>query len=385
MILQLGGSMATGAATVIGMVLLAAALAAAAAAVYRWYGGTRIQEGLAALIGLSAVAVYLNTTAALGRVIAPGGGAGLFDLETALINMATFLLAGVATLVGRSIGDRLAVEASVLTGRRELEVEVSRLVTSVGRAIAVSVPEEIEDIDGYDPVPEETKDALAGKTLLFPRRLTIADLEERFRSRLADDYGVGHVDVEFADDGEVEYLAIGSRAAGLGPTLAPGTAAVAVRADPAYAASSGDVVELWRTDPEPERVATGELRGAAGDVVTVALDEADARELPADDPYRLVTRAAALEADREFAGVLRAADETRGAVTVEAGSELVGTPLEAADVAVVAVQPVDGALEAVPPRDRPFEPGEVVYAVGRPEALRRLESAASAPEPEPSS
>ncbi|MDZ7700696.1 MAG: potassium transporter TrkA [Halobacteriales archaeon] len=384
MSLQPGGGLAVDPAFVAGVVLLAALLAAVAAALYRWYAGVRIQEGLAVLIGLSAVAVLLNTTTALGQVIGRTGG-GLFDLDAALVNVAAFLLAGVGTLAGRAVGDRLAVEASVLTGRREVDVDLSRLVTSVGRAIAVRIPEEVEDIDGYDPVPAETKATFAGKTLLFPRRLTVAELEERFRTRLVDDYGVGHVDVEFDGDGRIEYLAVGSRAAGLGPTLPPGTAAVAVRADPPYAASSGDVVELWRTDPEPERVATAELRGTAGDVVTVALEEAEARALESDGPYRLVTRTASGEAAREFAGVLRAADETLGAVTVAPGSELVGTALAAVEVAVVAVQPADGELLAVPSRDRTFAAGDVVYAVGRPAALRGLETAASAPEPEPSS
>lgn len=386
MILQLAvGSVGAVAAQAAGMVLLAGGLAILIAVVYRWYAGERIQEGLAVLVGLAAVAVYLNTTTAIGQVITPGGGTGLFDLETALVNVGTFALAGLATLIGRRLGDRLAVEATVVTGRRELDADVGRLVTAVGRVVSVTVPEEIDDMDGYDPVPPETKEALAGTTLLFPRRLTVAELRDRLRTRLADDYGIGHTDMELSDDGTLEYLAVGSRAAGLGPTLAPGTAAVAVRADPPFAASSGDVVELWRPGAELERVTVGELRGVAGEIVTLALDEATARTLDADERYRLVSRPATPQADREFAGVLRAADERMGAVTVEPDSDLVGRPLAETDVAIVAVHPADGELQSVPPRSRPFEPGDVVYAVGRPEALRRLETAAGAPEPEPSS
>lgn len=385
MILQLvTGSLPAVVAQAAGMVVLAGGLATISAVVYRWYAGERIQEGLAVLVGLAAVAVYLNTTTAIGQVIGPSGGAGLFDLETALVNVGTFALAGIATLIGRRLGDRLAVEATVVTGRRELDADVGRLVTAVGRVVTVTIPDEIDDMDGYDPVPPETKEALVGTNLLFPRRLTVAELRDRLRTRLADDYGIGHTDMELSDDGTLEYLAVGSRAAGLGPTLAPGTAAVAVRADPPFAASSGDVVELWRPGPEPERVTVGELRGVAGDIVTLALDEPTARALDGDE-YRLVSRPATPQADREFAGVLRAADERMGAVTVEPESDLVGRPLAEADVAVVAVQPAGGELQSVPPRARPFEPGDIIYAVGRPEALRRLETAAGAPEPEPSS
>lgn len=386
MILQLVDPASTAQiARIVGVVLLGGAIAAAAAIVYRWYADERIQEGLAVLVGLATVAIYLNTTAAIGQVISPGASGGLFDLEAALVNVVTFVVTAGAALVGRRVGDRLAVEVAVLTGRRELEADVGRLVTAVGRVIAVTIPEDIDDIEGYDPVPPEIKEAMAGKTLLFPRRLTIADLRDRLRSRLADDYGVGHIDVELADDGSIEYLAVGSRAAGLGPTLAPGTAAVAARADPPFAASSGDVVELWRDDADPEQVAVGELRAAVDDLVTVALDESTARDLPPDVRYRLVTRPAAPQADREFAGVLRAADETMGAVTVAPGSELVGTPIAETEVAVVAVQPADDDLLAVPPRSRPFEPGDVVYAIGRPNLLRQLEATAAAPKPQPSS
>jgi len=357
-----------------GLVAAAAGLSALAAVGYRWYAGDRIQEGLAALVGLAAVAVYLNTTTAIGQVI--GGGAGLFQPATALANLATFLLAAAATLVGRRVGDWFAVEVLVLTGRDEFPAEVVSLASAVGRVDAVTLPEVVHDIEGYDPANPETKAALAGRTLLFPRGLSRATLHDRLRDRLVDDYGVGHVDVDLGEDGTVEYLGLGRRAAGLSPTLVPGTAAVAVRADPAFAAASGDAVELWRTTPALDRVALGELRGATDDVVTIALPEDAAKVLPEESGYRLVTRPAGPHADREFAGVLRAADETMAAVTVEAGSRLVGTPVGDVDPLVVAIQPSDGSLLAVPARARPFEPGDVGYAVGRPEALRELTAGA---------
>jgi uncharacterized protein with PhoU and TrkA domain len=44
---------------------------------------------------------------------------------------------------------------------------------------------------------------------------------------------------------------------------------------------------------------------------------------------------------------------------------------------VVAVRGGGETVEAIPPRSRAFAPGDVVYAVGRPDALRRLEAAAA--------
>lgn len=395
-----------GAVEIVGLAVVAFLVAVLAAILHRWYARSRIPEGLAVLAGLSVVALSLSTYAALGQVIG-GTGTGLLDLEVAFVNAVTFLLAAGAALVGGRAGDRITGQLNVVSGAREVDVELSRLVRSVGRVISVTLPDspdEIDDVEGYDPVPEETKEALAGKTFVFPRGLTVAALRERLVDRLVDDYGVGHVDVDLAADGSVEFLAIGSRAAGIGPTLVPGTAATAIRADPPFSATSGDEVQLWSvgagggpgwTDGpgddgergadapgEPERVATGELRAAADDVVTLALDEVDAESIDPREPYRLVTLPSEPRADREFASLLRRADETMGVLEIPEGSPLVGSTTGELAVSVVAIVPGGGTVEAIPPRSRELEAGETVYAIARPEALRRLEAAAAAPEPE---
>lgn len=379
----------------------ALAVAGVAAALFRSYFRTRLPEGLAVLFGVSAVGVYLNTLGLLRTVggfeSALGGtDAALFDASRAAFSVGMLLVAGLASPVGARAGDRLAVDVVAVSGGRELDAEVSRLVRSVGRVTAVELPEEIEDVDGYDPIDDDVKARLAGRTLLFPTRLTVAALRERLVARLKQDYGVGHVDLDLEADGTITYLALGLRAAGLGPSLAPGTAAVAVRADPPNGASPGDRVQVWSTetgpsgtDPDaagsgatgpngaaPTRVVTGELRAVAGDVATVVVDADDARALGVDAEYRLVTLPAEAPADRAFVSLLRAAEETVGVVRVEDGSPLVGRSV--ADLgAMVAALRADGTT-TVPARDRALAPGDELFVVGRPEALRRLE-AESAP------
>jgi K+/H+ antiporter YhaU regulatory subunit KhtT len=264
-----------------------------------------------------------------------------------------------------------------VAGAHELETDVSRAVRVVGRVSAVTLPDEVHDMEGYDPVSEETKAAVAGRTHLFPRGLTPVERRDRLVTRLKTDHDVGHVDVEM-DDGTVTFLALGSRAAGVGPTLAPGTAAVALRADPAGGASPGDIVQVWRTNPEPERVVTAELRAVDDDVATVALDEAEATRLDPAAPYRLITLPAEPRAERAFAAALRGADETMGAVEVAEGSGLVDASLADLDCTVVAVRPRGGPVEAVPARSRTIAAGDTVYVVARPDTLRRLESVARA-------
>lgn len=359
----------------LGLAVLAGAVAGAGAVGYRWYVREPIPTKLAVLLGLGAVAIWLNTLVALSQYL--GAIEEPFEATTAAVNVLGFLTAGVAAVAGRRVGDRLALSSSVVVGARAVEGELSPLVRAVGRVVTVTVPEEIGTIEGYDPVDERLREALAGKTLVFSRGVTVAELEERFLERLRENYGIGHADVEFDAEGAIEYLAVGSRAAGLGPALAPDHVAVPVRADPPGDASPGDAVQLW-TDEAPTRVATGELRGTAGseDVATVALSAEDAVDLDRERRYRLVTLPAGARPDREFAAALRAAEETAGAVSIREGSAFAGEPVGAIDATVVAIRDGDGTVHPLPPRDRVLEPGDAVHVVARPETLRRLEAGA---------
>ncbi|WP_435333726.1 TrkA C-terminal domain-containing protein [Haloarchaeobius sp. TZWWS8] len=369
---------AVAASRIIGLAALSAAVAAGVAVVYRWYTRQKVPEGVAILVGLAVVALVLNTEQTLSHAIADGSDETVaIDVVPAVITLASFGLSAIGAGLGRRFGDSFAANAFAVTGAAKLDREVSQLVRAVGRVVTVTLPEEIEDIDGYDPVDQETKDDLEGTTLVFPRRITVAELRDRLVARLKDDYGVGHVDVELDEDGTCGYLALGSRAAGLGPTLAPGTVAVAIQADPAHAASPGDVVQVWeRTDDGLTRRATGELRATKDDVVTLAVDETDAATLSDETRYRLVTLPTESNADREFASLLRAADETMGAVAIEAASPLVGISVGALDVTVAAIRSPDGSVTAIPPRATTLEAGSTVYVVARPDELRTFEAAA---------
>lgn len=374
---------------VLGLGVLAAVTAAAAALVYRWYTRERIPAWITAMVGGSAVAVSRQAVGLFRAATDPMvDSPAVFEPTTMLVNVSALGLAVLVAPTGLAIGDRIATNVFAVSGAREIDAEVSRLVRTVGRVRGIELPESadgIEDIDGYEPVTEDRKEALAGKTLLFPRRLRDGELVERFTERLKTDYGVGHVDVEIAKDGTVTYLAVGRRAAGIGPTLAPGTAAVAVRADPGAGASAGDAVQLWRAGPDgnPERAATAELRAAAGDVATVIVDEKEAAQLDPERSYRILTLPDEPGAEHEFGSLLRAADETMESVTVEAGSELDGLTLGETDTTVVAVKPSAGTVEAIPSRSRSLGAGDVLYVVARPEAIRRVSGRAAAPDDAP--
>ena len=416
----------------VGFAVASFVVAVLGAATYRWYVNEPVPPGLTTLLGTATVAVYLNTVGLFASVLPVAGVVTTdpFAPMTVVRNVVSLLVAAGMAPVGRRVGDHFATNVTAVAGGERVDGELSRFARTVGRIRSVELPEEIADIDGYDPVDGTTKERLAGETLLFPRRLSDDELRDAFMTRLKQEYGVGHVDAEF-DGGEVTYLGVGRRVAGIGPTLGPGACAVAIRADPPNGASPGDVVQVWRVpespaasapaesvgpdsagstpegsggteaaptdptvpaptepavaetgaddggDPAPRRVATAELRATVGDVVTLAVDESDAPEFHADATYRLLTMPAEARADREFASILRVADETMAVVTVGERSALEGTRVGAVLGSVVAVEGMDGSIEPIPPRGRTLAAGETVYVIARPEAIRELERRAA--------
>jgi hypothetical protein len=390
---------------ILAFVFAAGLVSALSALVFRWYTREPVPLGVSTVLGLSVVALYLNTVGLFSQLVV-GQASTIFEFEAVVFNVVAIGLAAFTTPVGRRVGDRIATDVFAVAGAKELDAEVSRIVRTVGRVTAVTLPDadDIEDMESYDAVSADLKAEMGGKTLLFPNRLTVEELRDRLITRLKDDYRVGYVDVELTERGVVEYLAVGSRVAGLGPTLGHGTVALSLRADPANAASSGDLVQVWRpggTEPEavddagngdsdgeqpeeetvtrrpPKRLFTAELRATSGDVVTLAADAADAAQVDATSTYRLVSLPAEPRADREFASLLRVADETMAAVTVPESSSVVGETLGSLDVTVAAVRPVSGSVEAIPTRSRVVEAGDTLYVVARPEVLRRLEARAN--------
>lgn len=362
-----------------GLVVLAGSIALVAAFVYRWYLHEELPQGIGILVGAAAIALVLNTTASLGQSI--GGTTELLDAQTAGFAILAFVLGGFTSELGRYLGDRTGDRLApgwVLGG---IDTEVTSFIKGGGRTIRLTLPETIEDIDGYDPVRSDIKQELAGETMTFPGRLSYEELNEAFVSRLQHEMGIGKVDVEFAETGDVEYLALGRGEAGLGHTLPPGQVAIPIRADPAHSASPGDQVRVWRTEPESERLLTGEIRGIAGDVVTISVDEHQVTRLDAESNYRLVTLPRRVQADREFATILRRANESVVEARVSSTGAAIGQPPSAFGVKALVIETDTGETLAPPARDRALEAGDNVIAMGRPDLLRRFEAAAQGTSP----
>lgn len=366
---------AEGLIKILGLALVAFTVTALVTFVFRFRVRQQFPEGATLIVGLGVVAIYLNSRMALIQFISGTGEP--VTAEEALLNVSAFVAAGLVSYAGRHVGDRAG--ASERIPWRNAGPDFSPLVRATGRFITVTLPETVVDIDGYDAVDAETKTIVSGKTMDYPRGLTTEELESQIVTRLKEEYDIGHVDVDLDADGIVQYLAIGQRAAGIGQTLPQKSAAVAVRADPPYSATAGDTVQVWRTDDDTETLlGTAELRGSVGTVATLVMDATTAAEIDPTEGYRLMTLSADSNPEREFAAMLRREAETMSTVEITADSPLIGSSIGAVDVTVIAVRSREGELITIPQREHVIQSGDLLFSIGRPEALRKLESEAGA-------
>ncbi|MFB6218964.1 MAG: TrkA C-terminal domain-containing protein, partial [Halobacteriaceae archaeon] len=112
------------------------------------------------------------------------------------------------------------------------------------------------------------------------------------------------------------------------------------------------------------------------EVATLTVDASRAGRFDWTGSYDLVTLAAEKQPEKEFAALLRSANETMGSVTVADGSPLVGVPVGALRPTVAAVRAADGPVETLPGRGRVCAAGDTLYVIGRPGELRKLDAVA---------
>ncbi|MFC7196264.1 cation:proton antiporter regulatory subunit [Halosimplex aquaticum] len=354
---------------ILGFGLYASVIAMGFAFIYRGYSTRPLPVGAAVVIGLSFVTTSLNITAVVQS--------SLID-DTAKIHYASaayllgvFTVGAVTSEVGRRIGDHFACDVFEIT-RADAGGMVARLVQSAGLIVEVTLPETVDDIDGYPAVDDGVKRALAGRTVRFPRRLSDADLEDRLATRLERDFGVGHVHAEIESDLTVSSLAVGARPSGIGPSLPPGTVALAIEGDPSPDASTGDPVEVWIDGDDGGRlVATGKFRATVGDVATITVGTDDAEAFDPDGSYRLVTRPDTANDVNELVATVWEAEETVTAVTVEEGDALQGEFVDWLPVSVLVVVR-DGEPIPFPAENETLDVGDTVYVLGTPAGLHRL-------------
>lgn len=343
---------------------LAAGIAATALALcYRRVTTRGVPDGAAPFLGVLTVGCWLLGDAAVrGSLV---GSTALTDEATATYVLAATAVGGIAGTAGGRLGDRFAADVYGIdridaSGPQAERLRDARLV------IALELPSEIERASGYGPVPEPVERSLANGTVRVPSTLSDDAITDRIEQRVAADYDVDHARVSLDESGDVDAIAVGRERRGVGPEIPPGTVAIAVRADPAADASSGDPVELWSAEAaDASLVARGRLHSRAGDVATVVVPNEAAADVSPLERYRLVTPADAPTDRGRFLALARSAPETTISLDVTAAGPLEGEFVGWLPGVVLAVRRGDSVL-AFPEDNETLQPDDIAFCLGRP-------------------
>lgn len=351
---------------ILGYGLLAGVGALAAAFGYRGATVRKLPLGAAVLLALALPSGWLVLEAIRhGEVVVDSP---LIHYTSGSYLLGLVAAGGVAAAGGHRLGDHLA--CGVYDVRRlETDGPAADLVRSAGLAVAVTLPESIDDAEGYPSVDDGVKRDLAGRRFLFPNDLSVSDLRSRLETRLESDFGIGYVRAALSEDGAVEAVAVGDRRPGIGPTLGPDRVAVAIAGDPPSRASTGDPVEVWTSAADSRRyVATGTLRASTGPITTLLVDADDAEAFEPGQRYRLTTRPETPSAGHALVAAIRASDETVTVTTVEDGGPLENEFAGWVPGRVLAIERGD-EIVSLPADKEPLEAGDAIYVFGTPAEL----------------
>ncbi|MFB6086651.1 MAG: TrkA C-terminal domain-containing protein [Halodesulfurarchaeum sp.] len=315
------------------------------------------------------------TVPALGVVVLSGALAGvsgglmgfmdpqLADSSTGIIATAVILM---ASLWAHSQGDKLAVETPrglTLKSLREsrLSVDLVERIDSFGQVHLQPIGE-VQDIEGYPPLPEDLRERVRAGSWRFPADLPLADLESRLEERLLADFELAEVTVSIDERGRDE-IAAAPTAAGLSRRVPSGKRAVTVQTVLPTGVARGDVVSLdlpdgtvsgpvesARTAAVGERESEGSVPSATGDEsteptappvstttggegqVTIVLPPEDAKRVLRTDFAPMIVHSRGTKREYEAIGLLRNDGNRFRRFTLETGSELVGKTIGGAHV-----------------------------------------------------
>lgn len=365
------------------------------------------------------------TVPGLGVVVLGGALAGISgglmglldpDLAESWTGITAVLVILMAALWAHSQGDKLAAATPRrLTLKRlrehKLSTDLAERVDSYGQ-IRIRPLGEIQDIEGYPPLPDDIRTQLRGGSWRFPASLSLAELETKLEERLTDDYELAEVTVSIDRKGRAE-IAAAPTTAGLSRRVPRGKRAVSVKTLLPTGVARGDIVTLRLPDgdvsgpvvsarttgvepPKEEPPAAEDEAGADGDEekqppppkaptttggdgqVTVALPVPDARRALRTDFAPMVVHSRGKQREYEAIGVLTAGGNRFRKFTVGDDSPLAGTTIGEArirdtyGVAILAVR--RGTERIVAPRgDNHLLAGDRLIVVGTSANLRAFE------------
>jgi len=129
---------------------------------------------------------------------------------------------------------------------RTLSTDVVELVGGRGR-VTVEVPGEVTDMEGYPPLPAETRRAIVDGDWTFPADLPLAELEDRFAERLRTELDLADVAVRI-DERANATVAAAPPTGALSKRVPQGKRAVSVPGLVPTGIARGDLVRVVASD-----------------------------------------------------------------------------------------------------------------------------------------
>ena len=310
---------------------------------------------------------------------------------------------------------------------RTLSTDVIELVGGRGR-VSVEVTGEVNDMEGYPPLPAETRRAILGGDWTFPADLPLAELEARFAERLQTELDLADIAVRIDEQAHATVAAAPPTGA-LSKRVPAGKRAVSVSALVPTGIARGDVVRVVTPDldiegtvlaarssgkPEPGAGAAPAPDPAPGDApdpdddlrtdggeeviasppaataptttggegrVTVAVDRSEATALLGGDRGRVLVLSRGTRREYELTALLRRTGKRFRKVSVVAGGPLDGHTIgeaqirEAYDVAVLAARHESWTI--APSGSQSLSAGDELFVVGSRDAINRFAEVAA--------
>lgn len=284
-----------------------------------------------------------------------------------------------------------------------LSSDVVEFVGSRGE-VRIEVIGEVIDMEGYPPLSEDTRRAIAEGEWRLPADLPISELETRFADRLRTELDVADVSVSIDERGRATVIAA-PPLSGISKRVPAGKRAVSIEALVPTGLARGDEVTVLAGDAEVDgtviaaksslkRADSAKPDGGTLDAtvapttaptttggdgrITVAVPRQEATALLGTTRATVVVGARGTRREFELISMLRRAGKRFRTMTVRTSGELVGRTIGAANVreaygvAVFTIKRPNGWVVA-PRGGAELRAGDELFVVGKREALDAFE------------
>ena len=407
--------------------IIPALIAGVLGCIFKYFTGVTIP-------GLGVVALALAIAGVNGGLLALNDQT-IRSSDRAPAILTAILVVLMLSLYAHAQGDKLGANVPKRVSfrklrERTLSTDVVELVGGRGQ-VRVTVAGEVGDMEGYPPLPAETRRAIADGEWTFPADVPLEELETRFAERLKTELELVDVSVRIDEDARAT-VAAAPPTGGLSKRVPKGKRAVSVPALVPTGLARGDVVRIVaadltvegtllaarsggkpvegddgstataaggddpEADPRPENgrgedprtdggepaatpatpPTTGTTTGGEGRV-TVAVDRSEAGPLLRAGRGRVLVCSRGTRREFELTTLLRRAGKRFRKVTVVAGGALDGHTIgevgvrEAYDVAVLAARH-EAEWTVAPNGSQPLSAGDDLFVVGTREAIDRF-------------